>query len=121
MDAAERGNYPDSSTWDTFVELIRHVYESGELPTELTWSVLVLTPKVSDVFRGTGILEVAWKIISAIIDTRINFVIEFHDSLHGFRPKRGTGTATIEARLQMQLSHVRQQTNYQIFIDMVKA
>jgi hypothetical protein len=47
--------------------------------------------------------------------------IDFDDSIHGFRAERGTSTANIEAKLQMQLSCVWRQTLYQIFIDMAKA
>jgi hypothetical protein len=38
-------------------------------------------------------------------DTSLN-AIELHDSLHGCRDSRGTGTAIIEAKLAQQLSYI---------------
>jgi hypothetical protein len=84
-------------------------------------SVLVLIPKGSGGRRGIGLLEICWKVISKIMDFRMKEGIDFDDSIYGFRAERGTSTAHIEAKLQMQLSCVRQQTLYQVFIDLVKA
>jgi hypothetical protein len=84
------------------VELVQHAFEMGVLPTELPWSVMVLIPKRSSGCRGIGLLEICWKAISNIMDV--------DDSIHGFRAERGTSTANIEAKLQMQLSCVRRQT-----------
>jgi hypothetical protein len=106
--AAIRGANPDSKRWETFVQLVQHVFESGEVPQELSWSVLVLIPKGSGGCRGIGLLEVVWQVISSIIDSRLKKLIQFYDSLHGFRPGRGTGTATIEVKLRMQLSRIRE-------------
>jgi hypothetical protein len=103
------------------VELVQHAFETGELPTELPWSVLVLIPKGSGGCRGIGLLEICWKVISKIMDFWMKQGIDFDDSIHGFRAERGTSTANIEAKLQMQLSCVLRQTLYQIFIDLAKA
>ena len=46
---------------------------------------------------------------------------DWHDALHGFVPKRGTGTAISEAKLQMELADIRQTPLYQIFLDLKKA
>jgi hypothetical protein len=55
------------------------------------------------------------------MDFQMKQGIDFDDSIHGFRAERGTSTANIEAKLQMQLSCVRRQTLYQVFIDLAKA
>jgi hypothetical protein len=49
-----------------------------------------------------------WKMVSKIIDQRIRKHVVFHDAIHGFRAKRGCGTATIEAKLLQQLATVEQ-------------
>jgi hypothetical protein len=103
------------------VELVQHAFETGELPTELPWSVLVLIPKGSGGYRGIGLLEICWKVISKIMDFRMKQGIDFDDSIHGFRAERGTSTANIEAKFQMQLSCVRRHMLYQVFIDLAKA
>jgi hypothetical protein len=56
LNAAERENNPDPSRWKKMVELVQHVFETEELPTELPWSVLVLIPKGSGRCRGIGLL-----------------------------------------------------------------
>ena len=44
-----------------------------------------------------------------------------HDSLHGFREKRGCGTGIMEAKLTQQLATVEQCPLYGIFLDLRKA
>jgi hypothetical protein len=56
-----------------------------------------------------------------IIHVRIEDVIEFHPAIHGFRHCCGTGTCTLEAKLQMQLASYLCQPLYQIFLDLSKA
>jgi hypothetical protein len=41
--------------------------------------------------------------------------------LHGFRAKRGTGTAIFEAKLFQQLAKVAQVPIFEIFLDLKKA
>jgi hypothetical protein len=118
---SERERDPDRSKWNKFFELIQHVFRYGDLTTDLSWSVLVFIPKGSSGFRGVGLLEVAWKVVSAIIDARLKAKIQFHDSLHGFRAERGKATATIEVKLLMQNACAQSKALYQIFIDLAKA
>jgi len=47
--------------------------------------------------------------------------IEFHPCLHGGLPKRGTGTATIEAKLAQQMAWMEQEPLYQVFVDLRNA
>jgi hypothetical protein len=47
--------------------------------------------------------------------------IEFHPCLHGGLPKRGTGTATIEAKLAQQLAWVEQEPLYHVYLDLRKS
>jgi hypothetical protein len=56
-----------------------------------------------------------------IIHLRLQAVIDFHASLHGFHQHRITGTCILEAILQMQLASYLCQPLYQIFIDLTKA
>ena len=46
--------------------------------------------------------------------------IEFYPCLHGGLAKRGTGTATIEAKLAQQLAWVEQEPLYQVYLDLRK-
>ncbi len=55
-----------------------------------------------------------------MIDKRLN-AFDLHESLHGCRMGRGTGTAGIEAKLAQQLAHLEQVPFYGIFVDLKKA
>jgi hypothetical protein len=70
-----------------------------------------------------GILEVIWKLVATIIDGRLKAAIPFHDTLHGFRPRRGTGTFIIEAKLFLfqQLASIQQVPLFEVFLDLKKA
>lgn len=120
---AEKDNAtPDEQQgWEHVCKVIQHIFETGEIPEEMTWSILVLIPKTSGGTRGIGLLETMWKAVSAIINSRLQESIPLHDALHGFRKCRGTGTASLDAKLQMQLSHIRGVPLYQIFLDLSKA
>jgi hypothetical protein len=96
--------------------------QTGNIPEEMTWSILVLIPKSSGGTCGIGLLEILWKVCSSIINNRLQEAITFHDALHGFQPGRGTGTAMIDAKLNMQLAHINSIPLYQIFLlDLSKA
>ena len=88
---AEREEQPDRTTWVELVTLVQHVYVTGDFPTAL--------PKGSGGYRGIGLLEVFWKFLTSIIYGKMKESITLHDSLHGCRAKRGTGTAIFEAKL----------------------
>ena len=47
--------------------------------------------------------------------------ITFHKFLHIFRAGRGTGTATLNAKLIQQLAALREEVLYVIFLEMHKA
>jgi len=82
--AAHRKEAPDGTNWCRLVKLVQEIYRSGVLLTELPWSTLLLLPKDSGGFRGIGLLETVWKVVSSIIDVRIKTSVRFHDVLHGF-------------------------------------
>ena len=88
---------------------------------EATWQTVVLTPKGKKEYRGIGLVEVLWKVVAAILHRRLTTVITYHDTLHGFRAGRGTGTFTLEAKLLQQLAAMREEVLYVIFLDLTKA
>ena len=62
-----------------------------------------------------------WKVVTAVFNRQLTASITFHDFLHGFRAGRGTGTATLEAKLLQQLAALREDVLYVIFLDLHKA
>ena len=56
-----------------------------------------------------------------ILHYRLMAGIKIHDALHIFWEGRGTGTATLEAKLLQQLAAMREEVLYVIFLDLTKA
>jgi len=113
-------NVGAGADWEALVQLIQAVWDKGRIPTQLGWVVTVLIPKGGGDYRGIGLLEPIWKVIERVIDRQLE-AIALHDSLHGCRNGRGTGTAVIEAKLTQQLAHIEQTPFYGVFIDLKKA
>ena len=65
-------------------------------------------------------MEVFWKLLALILHRRLT-TINLHDVLHRFREGRGTGTATLKAKLLQKLSAMREEVLYVIFLDLTKA
>ena len=116
LKAAEREVEPDPEAWQTFVELIQYVFEHQELPECMPWSIMVLLPKGNGSYRGIGLLEIPWKVIERVIDSRVGAVVTFHDCVHGFTKRRGCDTAIIEAKLAQELASIAQVAWYTIAI-----
>lgn len=115
-----QGPIGPGDSWRLFVELIQVIWETGRIPTQMLWVVIVLIPKGSGGYRGIGLLDPLWKVVECLIDDRMK-VIEFHDSLHGFVQKRGCNTAVLEAKLVQQLAYLRQTPLFGVFLDLKKA
>ncbi len=103
-----------------FVTSLQVVWESGTIPTQMTWMIIVLLPKGGGDYRGIGLLDPIWKVVEKVMVARLS-VIKLHDCLHGGLPCRGTGTAIMEVKLQQQLAWVDQAPLYQIYLDLRKA
>ena len=58
--------------------------------------------------------------MAAILNRRFTSSITYHDALHGFRAGRGTGTATLEAKILQQLAAMKEEVFYVIFLDLTK-
>jgi hypothetical protein len=106
--------------WQSFVALLRAVWERGSVPTQMTWMIIVLLPKGGGDYCGIGLLDPIWKVVEKVMVAQLS-VIELHDCLHGRLPRRGTGTAIMEVKMQQQLAWVDQVPLYQIYLDLRKA
>ena len=74
---------------------------------EATWQTVVMIPKGRKEYRGIGLVEVMWKVVTAILHRRLATAITYHDFLHGFRAGCGIGKDTLEARLLQQRAAMR--------------
>ena len=82
---------------------------------------MVLIQKGRKEYRVIGLVEVMWKVVTAILHCLLTTAITYHDALHGFRVGRPTGTSTLEAKLLQQLAATREEVLYVIFLDLAKA
>ena len=96
------------------LEITQRAFWEGKLAEAATWQTAVLIPKEKREFRGIGLVEVTWKVVAVILHRRLTTGITFHDALHGFQESRGTGKATLEAKLLQQLAVMREEVLYLI-------
>ena len=95
----ERLPDPILARWGALVGIVQYMWNTGDLPTKLTWTILVLIPKGNGDYRGINLFDALWKLIDIIMDTRLTAAIQLQEFLHGFTARRGTSTATIQAKL----------------------
>jgi hypothetical protein len=106
--------------WRLFVALVQATCESGTMPSQMSWMVIVLLPKGGGDYCGIGLLDPMWKIMEKIMVAQMSY-LQLHDCLHGGLPLRGMGTAIMEVKLNQQLAWVDQAPLYQIYLDLKKA
>ncbi len=105
--------------WRRFVSLIQATWESGTVPTQMSWVVIVLLLKGGG-YHGIGLLDPMWKVVEKIMVAQMS-CLELLNCLHGGLPGQGTGTAIMEVKLNQQLAWVDQAPLYQIYLDLKKA
>ena len=106
--------------WVKVVEITQTAFREVKLVEEATWQTVVIISKGKRGYRGIGLVEITWKVVAVILHFRLTTGITFHDALHRFREGRGTGTATLEAKLLQQLAAMREEVLYVIFLDLTK-
>ena len=68
-----------------------------------------------------GILEVLWKVCSAVVNCCLKRSFLFHNAPHGFTEGRRTGMAALESNMAQQLDRISQDPIFQVFWDVRKA
>ena len=121
MEEAYREKHPYQDNRNRVVDLIQTCFREPQVPTQMLLSTVVLLPKGNGDYRGIGLLEMSGKVIKLIINQQIASKMKFQDVLHGFRVRRGTDTACIEAKLLQQLSKMEQKTLHFIFLELREA
>ena len=58
--------------------------------------------------------------MTGILNLRLTAAIQFHETLNGFCTSRGTGIASLEAKLLKQLMNMREEVLYEIFLGIHK-
>ena len=83
--------------------------------------MVVLILKGGGDYRGIGLVEMVWKAVAVILNCRFTASITYHDSLHGFREVRGTGTTTLEVKILHQVTVMRKAVLHKIFLYLHKS
>ena len=109
MEVKESTEPMEASNWERVVDMVQTTFREGRLAKEATWKAVALIPKVKRNYRGIGLLEVMWKVVAFILNRCFTSSTIYHNALHGFRAGRGTGTATLEAKLLQQLAAMREE------------
>ena len=81
----------------------------------------MIIPKGHSEFCGIGLVELLWKTVAGITNHRLTLNIAFHGTLHGFHAGQGKGNAYPEANLLQKLTAMREDTSYQMFLNLHKA
>jgi hypothetical protein len=89
-------------TWHEFVCLCSSVWNTGTIPQQMCWVIMVLILKEGGEYCGIGLLEPIWKVLEKVMDLRLEAIV-LHNSLHGCLALQGMGTGIIEAKLAQQL------------------
>ena len=56
-------------TWQLLVNLIQHIWDTGDIPRQMLWVIVVLIPKEnSGNYCSVGLFELLWKLIEKIMD-----------------------------------------------------
>ena len=110
----------DMTNWGKVVALVTADFGEGMMVEDYPWKAVVLTPKEKGDYHGIRFVEVMWKLVVEILNCMLSSSIIFHDFLHGFWVGRGTGTATLKAKMLQKLESLREEVLYVIFLDLYK-
>ncbi len=80
------------------MRLVQIIFEHGEIPVQMRWVIVVLLPKGGGDYCGNGLIKTIHKTVQLVVDSRME-IIDFHNCLHGFLSRRGTGTTMVELKL----------------------
>ena len=60
--------------WRLLLKLCKHVWETGEIPRQMLLTIVVLISKGNSgsEFGGIGLLEVIWKLLERVLDSRLS-------------------------------------------------
>ena len=76
-----RENTPvEASNWDRVVDLIQTASREGQLTEEAMWQVVVLITKDKKDYCFISLVELMWKLVTAILNCRLIASITFHKS-----------------------------------------
>ena len=82
---------------------------------------MVLIPKGNTDTRYIDLLETLWKVVEALIDTRLRVSLHTNGVLHRFRSGTGKETDIMELQIAHDISRIDQDPLFVVFLDLSKA
>ena len=64
--------------------LVQYMWYNSTLPRELSYTILVLLPKLNTDTRWIDLIKFLCKFVETIINTMVKTTVQFLDVLHGF-------------------------------------
>ena len=101
--------------------LVQLAFGGGTMQKDIDWEEMALLPKEKGDYWGIGIAEVLWKVCAVVVNCCLKRSAVLHDALHWFIEGKGTGTATLEAKLSQHLVGLAHKPLFQFFLDFFKA
>lgn len=109
-------------------KLMCRIYEEGKIPEDFGKCIIIPIPKKSGAnkcenYRTLSLVTHASKILTTVINKRIERVIDkvLSEDQFGFRKGRGTREAILSLRLIIEKRMVRNKDTYIAFVDLEKA
>ena len=73
-DPKQNGNQGAGDSWRLLMRLVTAVWETGTIPQQMGWVIVILIPKGGGDYRRVGLLEPIWKIIEPVMDQLLNAI-----------------------------------------------
>ena len=73
-DPKQNGNQGAGDSWRLLMRLVTAVWETGTIPQQMGWVIVILIPKGGGDYRRVGLLEPIWKIIEHVMDQLLNAI-----------------------------------------------
>ena len=75
-------SYPTRTRLEAVASMAQMALWEGLLLVELTWNTMILLLKGQGEYGRIGLVDVIWKIIASIINTRLRFYVSLHNALN---------------------------------------
>ena len=79
--------------------LVQQAFGEGIPPADISWFTMVLIIKGKGGYWGIGLVEVAWKVCTEVVNFQLKLGVVLNDALHRFRGGWGSGTSMLESKL----------------------
>ena len=62
---------PARTQWELLARVVHMTFGDGNPPADLAWATMVLILKGKGEYRGIGLVEVAWKVYTVVVNCQL--------------------------------------------------